>query len=178
MGCCKSVHPINPKVVLGKRKRTPPCSRAELFFAEKNGVYRGKISVVDIVFLVFIGFLYPPPAWKVFLLGEKSSPKDFLSVAVVYAFFFSVVIFFSLTEAPLPDPNPTPPNTLKRTRNGPETEPKRSRNGAGTEPKWTEIKLFGVGRAGGLSGRGGGGVVREKENHYPKDLRWAKMRVF
>ena len=31
------------------------------------------------VFLVFIGFLYPPPAWKVFLLGQKSSPKDFLS---------------------------------------------------------------------------------------------------
>ena len=29
--------------------------------------------------------------------------------------------------------------------------------------KWTEIKLFGVGRAGGLSGWGGLGVVREKE---------------
>ena len=42
------------------------------------------------VFLVFIGFLYPPPAWKVFLLGQKSSPKDLLSVVVVYAFFFSV----------------------------------------------------------------------------------------
>ena len=42
------------------------------------------------VFLVFIGFLYPPPAWKVFLLVQKSSPKDFLSVVVVYAFFFSV----------------------------------------------------------------------------------------
>ena len=75
--------------LLGKRKRTPPCSSAELFFAEKNGVYRGKISVVDMVFLGFIGFLYPPPAWKVFLLGQKSSPKDFLSVVVVYAFFFS-----------------------------------------------------------------------------------------
>ena len=55
----------------------------------KNGVHREKISVVDMVFLVFIGFLYPPPAWKVFLLGQKSSPKDFLSVVVVYAFFFS-----------------------------------------------------------------------------------------
>ena len=41
------------------------------------------------VFLVFIGFLYPPPVWKVFLLGQKSSPKDFLSVVVVYAFIFS-----------------------------------------------------------------------------------------
>ena len=30
------------------------------------------------------------------------------------------MIFFSLTEAPLPDPTPTPPNTLKRTRNRPE----------------------------------------------------------
>ena len=52
---------------LGKRKRTPPCSSAELFFAERNGGHRGTISVVDMVFLVFIGFLYPPPTWKVFL---------------------------------------------------------------------------------------------------------------
>ena len=37
-------------------------------------------------FLVFIGFWYPPPAWKVFPFGQKSSPKDFLSVVVVYAF--------------------------------------------------------------------------------------------
>ena len=41
------------------------------------------------VFLVFIGFLYPPPTWKVFLSSQKSSPKDFLSVVVVYAFFLS-----------------------------------------------------------------------------------------
>ena len=40
-------------------------------------------------FLVFIGFLYPPLAWKVFLCSQKGSPKDFLSVVVVYAFFFS-----------------------------------------------------------------------------------------
>ena len=39
--------------------------------------------------LIFIGFLYPSPAWKVFLSGQKGSPKDFLSVVVVYAFFFS-----------------------------------------------------------------------------------------
>ena len=73
----------------GKRKHTPPCSSPGPFFAEKNGVHRGKISVVD---MVFLGFLYPPPAWKVFLWGQKSSPKDFLSVVVVYVFFFSVVI--------------------------------------------------------------------------------------
>ena len=52
---------------LGKRKHTPPCSSAELFFAEKHGGHRGKISVVDMGFLVFIGFLYPPPTWKVLL---------------------------------------------------------------------------------------------------------------
>ena len=43
------------------------------------------------------------------------------------------MIFSSLAGAPFPDPTPTPPNTPKWTRNGPETEPngaKRSRNGA------------------------------------------------
>ena len=60
---CKMVSRIS---FLGKRKHTPPCSSAELFFAEKHGVRRGKISVVDMVFLVFMGFLYPPPAWNVF----------------------------------------------------------------------------------------------------------------
>ena len=74
---------------LGKIKHTPPRSSAELFFAEKNGGHRGKISVVDMACLVFIGFLYPPPAWKVFLWCQRSSPKDFLSVVVVYTFFFS-----------------------------------------------------------------------------------------
>ena len=51
--------------------------------------------MVDMVFLVFIGFLYPPPVWKVFLLGQKSSPNDFLSVVVVYAFFSSARANFS-----------------------------------------------------------------------------------
>ena len=79
----------------------------------------------------------------------------------------------SLTEAPLPDPTLTPPN-------GPETEPKRSQmepNGpeqSQTEPKWTESSPLGWDGGGGLSGWGGVGVVREKENHYtspspPKD---------
>ena len=61
--------------LLGKRNHTPPCSSAELFFAEKNGVHRGKISVVDMAFLVFIGFLYPPPAWKVFFEASKFSKR-------------------------------------------------------------------------------------------------------
>ena len=45
--------------------------------------------MVDMVFLVFVGLLYPPSTWKVFLGGQKSSPNDFVSVVVVYAFFFS-----------------------------------------------------------------------------------------
>ena len=60
---------------LGKRMHTPPCSSAELFFAERKGVHRGKISVVDMVFLAFIGFLYPPLAWKVFLCSQKIGRK-------------------------------------------------------------------------------------------------------
>ena len=51
---------------LGKRNHTP-CSSVELLFAEKMGGPQRKISVVDMVLLVFIGFLYPPPAWTVFL---------------------------------------------------------------------------------------------------------------
>ena len=61
-----------------------------------------------------------------------------------------VVIFFSLTEAP-----------VKRTR----TEPngaERSQNGAETEPKWTKIQLFGVGRARGFVGVGGWGGCKGK----------------
>ena len=44
---------------------------------EENGVHRGKILVVAMALLVFVAFLYPPPAWKVFLWDQKSSPKDF-----------------------------------------------------------------------------------------------------
>ena len=69
----------------------------------------------------------------------------------------NLVIFFSLTEAPLPDPTPTPPNTPTRTRNGPELDPKRSQTEpkrSQTEPKWTEIMLLGV-AGGGFVGVGG-----------------------
>ena len=71
-----------------------------------------------------------------------------------------LVIFFSLTEAPLPDPTPTPPNTPKRTRNGPETEPngaKRTRtepNGARNGPKSSPL---GWDSRGGFVGMAGGG---------------------
>ena len=62
-----------------KRKHTQPCSSEELFFAEKNGFRRGKISVVNMVLLVLIRFLYPLPAWKVFLFeARKVLQKIFL----------------------------------------------------------------------------------------------------
>ena len=74
-----------------------------------------------------------------------------------------IVILFSLTEAPLPGPTPTPPNTPKRTRNGPGTEP----NGAATEPNGAETEPNGAemdrnqalrgGTAGGFVGVGGVG---------------------
>ena len=72
------------------------------------------------------------------------------------------MIFFSLTEAPLPDPTPTPPNTPKRTRDGPEIDPKRSQTDpkrTEMEVKWTEIKLFGV-----WDGRGDGGRLWSSNN--------------
>ena len=57
-----------------------------------------------------------------------------------------LVIFFSLTEAPLPDPTPTPPN-------GPEKDPKDP-NG----PKSSHLGWDGQAVA----------IVREKENHCAK----------
>ena len=69
----------------------------------------------------------------------------------------SVVIFFSLTEAPLPDPTQKPETDPKRTQNRPETEPKRSRNGAETEPNGAEMdrnQAFRGGTGGGFVGVG------------------------
>ena len=51
----------------GKEKAYTALLQCRTFLCPKNGSYRGKISGVDMVFLVFIGFLYPSPAWKVFL---------------------------------------------------------------------------------------------------------------
>ena len=72
----------------GKKKAHTALLQCRTFLCRKKiGGHRGKISVVEKVFLVFIGFLYPPPIWKVILRGQTSSPKDFLSVVVVYALF-------------------------------------------------------------------------------------------
>ena len=64
-----------------------------------------------------------------------------------------VVIFFSLTEPPLPNPTPTSPNTPKRTQNGPETDPKQTRNG----PEMDRNQVLWGGMAGGSVGMGGVG---------------------
>ena len=53
--------------MLGKSKHTPPCSGAELFFAEKKwGPQRKDFGGRYGFPLVFKGILYPPPAWKVY----------------------------------------------------------------------------------------------------------------
>ena len=99
--------------------------------------------------------------------GKKPFKKHPEAFQEPILFLRRLVIFFSLTEALLPDPTPTPPNTPKRTRNGPETEAnraKRSRNGAKRSRKGPKSSVSGWdGR--GVFGVGGWGVVREKENH-------------
>ena len=55
MGLCGKLSVLEANDLLGLRKRnhTPFCSSEELFFAERNGGGRGKISVVDVASLVF-----------------------------------------------------------------------------------------------------------------------------
>ena len=74
---CDEVRNPGPKKpqILGKRKHAPTCSSEELFLAEKNGGHTGKISVVALVFLVFVGFLFLPPAWKAFSLRPEKFSK-------------------------------------------------------------------------------------------------------
>ena len=62
---------------LGKRKHTPPCSSAELLSAEEKWGPQRKDLGGGNGFLVFIGFLYPPPAWKVFFEARKVLQKIF-----------------------------------------------------------------------------------------------------
>ena len=84
------------------------------------------------------------------------------SQGIIFVIISCQRVFFSLTEAPLPDPAPTPPNTPKRSRNGAATEPKQSQtepNGAETEPNGAETdrnRALSGGTAGGVC-RGGGG---------------------
>ena len=72
---------------LEKKARTALPQWTPLFFAEKWGPQRKDFGD-RYGFPGFIGFLHLPPAWKVFLWGQKSSLKHFLSVVLVYAFAF------------------------------------------------------------------------------------------
>ena len=107
--------------------------------------------------------------WHVFttILSRSSKPHRGLPSTIRHE-NITLVIFFSLTEAPLPDPTPTPPNTPKRTRNGPKTDPKRSQsepNGAETEPNGAEMdrnQAFRGGTGGGFVGVGWWGGCKGK----------------
>ena len=72
----------------------------------------------------------------------------------IMKFRTSHMLFFSLTEAPLTDPTPTPPNT-------PETDPKRTRNRPETEPNRTEPNGAEMDRNQALSGGTVGGFCRD-----------------
>ena len=90
------------------------------------------------------------PCFEEFLWGGNT-------LGLIPGSFPNIVIFFSLTEAPLPDPTPTP-----------ETEPKQSRNGAKrtqSEPNGAEMnrnQALSSGTAGGAC-RDGGGLQGKKK---------------
>ena len=73
---------------LGKRKHTPPCSSAELFFAEKNGGHRGKISVVDMVFPGFHWVFVSTTDLEIFSLRPEKFPKRYSFGGGRVRFFF------------------------------------------------------------------------------------------
>ena len=88
------------------------------------------------------------------------------------------MIFFSLTEAPLPEPTPTPPN-------GPETDPKRSQaepNGPETEPNGAEMDRNqalsgGTARGGCRHGGGGGGCKGKRKSLDLSDERFLRLQL-
>ena len=72
-----------------------------------------------------------------------------------------IVIYFSLTEAPLPDPTQHPETDPKRSQTDPkrsQTEPKRSRNGAKRSQNGPKSSFSGWDGRGVCRGRGGGGL--------------------
>ena len=62
---------------LGKRNHTPPCSSPELFFAEKNGVHRTKILVVDVFFPGFYRVFVSTTGLESFSLRPEKLSKRF-----------------------------------------------------------------------------------------------------
>ena len=63
---------------VGKRNRTPPCSSEELFCAAREGGHRGKVSVVDMAFLIFIGLCIHHRRGKCFFLSPENLSNRFL----------------------------------------------------------------------------------------------------
>ena len=99
-----------------------------------------------------------PPSQQLHPTPQKLANFGPLNQARKRHININLVIFFSLTEAPLPDPTPTPPNTPKRTRNGPETDPKRSENRAKRSPNGAKRSRNGPKSS--FSGWDGRGVCR------------------
>ena len=88
---------------LGKRKHTPPCSSAELFFAEKKwGPTRGKISVVDMGFPGFHRVFVSTTDLESFSFEARKFPKRFF-------FRWGIFRIFGPNFAPNFAPN-FPPN--------------------------------------------------------------------
>ena len=79
--------------------------REELLFDERNGGHRGKILVVDVAFLLFVGFLYLPPACKVFVEGQKRCSNKFSFGGGSEGFFFPETLRSAIWST-----NPVSPN--------------------------------------------------------------------
>ena len=62
------------------------------FSLPKKWGHRGKISVVDMAFLIFIGLLHLPPAWKVFFEARKV-------LQMIFFPWWSCMLFSSLGRA-------------------------------------------------------------------------------
>ena len=96
-----------------------------------------------------------------FFLGKNDS-KSVRRVDILFP-------YRSPSPRPHPDPTQHPETDPKRSRKGAEKEPngaKRSRNGAKRSRNGPKFSFSGWDGRGVCRGRGGGGVVREKENHY------------
>ena len=61
------LHPPMSWPNIGKKKPYTALLQCRIFFAEKNGVRRGKISVVDMVCLVFMGLFVSTTGLEIFL---------------------------------------------------------------------------------------------------------------
>ena len=88
--------------LLGKRKHTPPCSSAELFFAEKNGVHRGKISVVDMGFPGFYRVFVSTTGLESFSFRPEKFSKRFSFGGGCVRFFLLWVRLFLISDISKP----------------------------------------------------------------------------